>query len=341
MDTRALEAWMDRNDLGTGPIEDLEPIGGGTQNRVLRFRRGSEEYVLRCGPLHPRPETDETIRREVRVVGALQNTGVPVPRILAAEGDPGEMGFTFYVMAPVIGHPIGSGLDLLDADSVAKHRLGPSMVEGLVRLATVDPYAVGLDDFGRPEGFLERQVARWSRQLESYDAFSGYPGPGVDVAPLQAWLAANVPHDGRIGVMHGDFHIGNVLFAPTGEVEAIVDWELATLGDPLIDFAELLITWPRPGETQGFAGIVPPERAEGFASVSELIACYEAGADGSLDDLNWYLRLSAYRLAVLLEGTHARATAGLARADVGQLLHESAYRLLTVACDAIDGAGGW
>jgi aminoglycoside phosphotransferase (APT) family kinase protein len=155
---------------------------------------------------------------------------------------------------------------------------------------------------------------------------------------LREWLAANVPREGRIGVMHGDFHIGNVMFAPTGDVEAIVDWELATLGDPLIDFAELLITWPRPGETPGFAGIVPPARADGFATVNELIGCYEEGADRSLDDLDWYLRLSAYRLAVLLEGTHARATAGLAPAETGQLLHETARQLLIVACDAVDDA---
>jgi aminoglycoside phosphotransferase (APT) family kinase protein len=130
------------------------------------------------------------------------------------------------------------------------------------------------------------------------------------------------------------------MFAPSGEVEAIVDWELATLGDPLIDLAELLVTWPRPGEGTGFAGIVPPARADGFATVDELIACYEEGTDRSLEHFDWYLRMSAYRLAVLIEGTHARASAGLAPAETGELLHASARELLIVACDGIDGAGG-
>ena len=318
---------MDARTLGAGSIEDVQPIGGGTQNQVLRYRRGAEHFVLRSGPPNPRPASDETMRREVRVIRALSVTGVPVPIVLASEDDPTILGGAFYIMSPVKGHSIMTGLDHLDRVPSAKRRLGFAMVDSLAAIRAVDYGAIGLDGFGRPAGFLERQVRRWSEQLRSYSQMPGYSGRGVDLEPIEAWLIAHRRAESSIGVIHGDFHIGNVLFGDDGEVAAVVDWELSTIGDPMLDLGQLLATWPSPNHAAGFAGFVPGERASGFATTDELIERYGAATGCDLADLDWYRVLAAYRLGVLLEGTQARADSGLASPEVGRLLHESAVSL--------------
>lgn len=332
-----LTRWMDGVQLGKGLIEDIEPIGGGTQNQVLRFRRG-EWYVLRSGPRHPRPGSDETIRREVRILRALGDSTVPVPEVVAHEDDPAVLGATFYLMRPVVGYSIANGLDVLDQTPWAKHRLGFAMVDALAHLSRVDPLAVGLDDFGRPAGFLNRQVRRWSKQLVSYSEVASYPGPGLDLSPIETWLSCNQPSVSHAGVLHGDYHIGNVLFTGVGELAAIVDWELATLGDPLLDFAHMLVTWPSIDQEKGFARLVPGNRAHGFPTVDELIERYQSTTGANLEHLVWYRVLAAYRLGVLLEGTRARAYSGWAPSDVAQLLHESAVQLWSTAFEAISSS---
>ena len=180
---------------------------------------------------------------------------------------------------------------------------------------------------GSPGSYLDRQVARWRSQLESYAAVESYPGPGVDVEHLGAWLEAHRPGTEHVGILHGDFHLGNVIFAPDGSLAAIVDWELATIGDPLLDFAQLLVTWPDPGSGMSLVGSMPPALAEGLTPAADMIARYGAGTDWDLSDLAWYRVLAGYRLGIILEGTRVRAGAGQAPPEIGDMLHQTAVNL--------------
>lgn len=341
LDMLRLAAWMDSRHLGSGPIEDVESITGGTQNQVMRFRRGRESFVVRAGPVNPSEGTEEAMRREAQVLQALGDSSVPVPRLLAAESDASVLDQVFYLMAPVDGRSITQSLDLLDRATMAKRRVGFALVEALAQLRAVDYIAVGLDGFGRPAGFLERQVDRWSKQLASYSTFPGYPGPGVELGALESWLEANRPSSFRAGVMHGDFHLGNVLFTEEGEVAAIVDWELSTIGDPLLDFAQLLVTWPAADQRCAFGGFVPAAHAGGFAARDELVDAYRSATGCDLVNLGWYCALAAYRIGVVIEGTNARASAGLASPEVGRNLHDSALFVWESALRFVEDAREW
>ena len=212
------------------------------------------------------------------------------------------------------------------------------MAEAAARLGAVDWRAVGLEDFGRPDGYLERQVARWWSQLEGYSGLEGYPGPEIPGAEAVArWLEANRPTDWTPGILHGDYHLANMLFEPTtGEIAAIIDWELSTIGDPLLDLGWLLATWPDPvGEGAGTVGVEP---WDGFPTREELIVAYEAFSGRPVAHLaDWYLVLACYKLGILLEGTHARACAGKAPKAIGDVLHAQTIALFERASRRIAG----
>src|SRR5262245_7063584 len=214
----ALATWMDGRGLGDGPITDAELLGGGTQNILLKFDRAGETYVLRHPPPHKRDNSDETMRREARVLGALAGTPVPHPRLIAACPTADELGSAFYLTELVDGFNPSTGLPPLHAgDPSVRHRMGLAMVEAIAALGALDHVALGLADLGKPEGYLERQVARWRSQLESYSALDGYPGPDIPgVDEVAAWLDAHRPATFRPGIIHGDFHFANVLFRHDG-----------------------------------------------------------------------------------------------------------------------------
>ena len=194
------------------------------------------------------------------------------------------------------------------------------MVEGLAALHGLDPIVRGLDGFGKLDGFLERQVPRWQAQLDSYAELAGWPGPQAlgDVAMVGRWLDANRPASFTPGILHGDYHLANVMFRNNGpELAAIVDWELATLGDPLIDLGWLLATWPD-GTDSSITSVSP---WVGFPDARELVDHYAARSARALDQLDWYGVFACYKLGILLEGTHARACAGKAPQDIGDKLH--------------------
>lgn len=325
IDQLALARWMDANGLPGGAMENVELLAGGTQNLLLRFRRGGREFVLRRPPLHMRANSNDTMLREARVLGALAGTKVPHPGLIAA-ADESVLGACFYLMEPIDGFNATSGLPELHRTGPAQHRMGLSMVEALAALHAVDPFAVALEGFGKVEGFLERQVGRWGAQLGSYADLAGWPGPGElgDVAGVGAWLEAHRPAGFVPGILHGDFHLANVMFrhdAP--EIAAIIDWELATLGDPLIDLGWLLATWPD-GPDCIFTTVKP---WIGFPEPAELVAHYAARSSRSLEAVGWYAVFACYKLGILLEGTHARACAGKAPKETGDKLHERAVWL--------------
>ena len=178
VDLAALTTWMDGQGLGSGPLEDVEVLAGGTQNVLVRFARAGRSYVLRRPPLHKRANSDETMRREARVLAALAGSDVPHPALIAACPDTEVLGAAFYLMEPIEGFNPSSGLpEPHRSDPAMRRAMGFSMVDAIASLALVDHEAVGLGDFGKPEGWLERQVGRWQGQLDSYAELDGYPGP--------------------------------------------------------------------------------------------------------------------------------------------------------------------
>lgn len=340
LDLGALARWMDRLGLGAGPIGPATALTGGTQNILLRFVRGAgADYVLRS----PRPGAGDDTRRgflrEARLLRALGGSAVPHPALIAACDDTGVLGVPFYLMAPVEGftatpHPLPPPYD---GDAAWRRQLGLEMVDGLLRLGEIDPDQAGLADFGKPDGFLERQVPRWLRHLDECRQYAGWPGPrglpGVD--DVAQWLRERVPVRFTPGILHGDYHFGNVMFRrDSPRLAAIIDWELATVGDPLLDLGWLVATWPDAhGRGAGTIRIAP---AAGLATPAELVQRYGAGSGRDLAAIDWYVALARFKLGIMLEASHARSCAGRGGRDTGAQHHASAVRLLQQARDAIE-----
>jgi len=339
LELSGVAAWMSREGLGDGPIGDVSAILGGTQNVMLRFTQSGRDYVLRRGPRHLRPVSNSVILRETRVLRALAGTDVPHPALIAVCEDISILGdAVFYLMEPVEGFNAGSEMPELHASTVAvRHEMGLSMASAVARLGAVDHVAVGLADFGKPTGFLERQVPRWLSELESYAKFDNYPGPDIgDVGGVAAWLREHQPADFSPGIMHGDYHAANVMFSRSGpELVAIVDWEMCTIGDPLLDLGWMLATWYRPGDEP----VLPNEFmvSGGLATPDELVQRYAQNTTRDLSDIDWYTVLSCFKLGIILEGTHARAAAGLAPKEIGDVLHTATVRLFERAMAIMDG----
>jgi aminoglycoside phosphotransferase (APT) family kinase protein len=338
-DLSAVSAWMSEQGLGDGPLESVSEIVGGTQNVMLRFTRSGRDYVFRRGPRHLRPVSNKVILRETRVLHALAGTDVPHPRLIAVCEDTAVLGdAVFYLMEPVDGFNAGTTLPALHAGNAAiRHEMGLSMAESVAKLGAVDHVAVGLADFGKPEGFLERQVPRWLSELESYSGFDNYPGPDVgDVDTVASWLQQNQPADWQPGIMHGDYHAANVMFSPTGpEVVAIVDWEMCTIGDPLLDLGWMLATWFAPGRDSVLTNVLMD--AGGLATPDELVERYAQNTNRDLSNIDWYTVLACFKLGIILEGSNARAAAGLAPKEIGDRLHIATVRLFERALALMEG----
>jgi aminoglycoside phosphotransferase (APT) family kinase protein len=324
---------MDREGLGAGSLEAIEYLAGGTQNIVARFRRGDTWYVLRRGPLHLRPGTNDVMRREMRVLAALAGTDVPHPRIVATSPD-GEAlgGAAFYLMEPVDGFTATEPLPPeVAADASLLRSLAFAAVDAAVALHAVDHDAVGLSDFGHPEGYLERQVPRWRKQLDGYHAFDGWPGPELPgLERVAAWLEAHRPKGFVPAITHGDLHLSNLLYRPSGEVAAIIDWEMCTIGDPLVDVGWLLASWP---EGEGGDTL---RTVDGMPRREEAIDRYAERSGRDVSDVDWYEVLACWRLGIIVEGTYARSCAGLAPADTGAELHQRAIDLFEHALARMD-----
>lgn len=338
VDEATVARWMDEQGLGEGSLAEVTPIPGGTQNVMVRFRRAGRPYVLRRGPLHLRRRSNTSILRETQVLAALADTDVPHPRLIAACADEQVLGgAVFYLMEPLDG--FNASVELPEphaSDPAARRAMCLSLADALAALGAVDHEAVGLGAFGRPQGFLERQVERWLSELDSFRAPDFEPQiPGV--APVARWLDERRPATWTPGIMHGDYHAANVMFSRARpEVEAIVDWEMATIGDPLLDLGWLLATWQLPAVGGVFAG--PLARAESLPTADELAARYAERSSRDLSALRWYTVLACFKLGIVLEGTWARAHAGQAPMEVGEQLHTTTLRLFERAQHLIEEA---
>jgi aminoglycoside phosphotransferase (APT) family kinase protein len=321
-----LREWMDIGALGSGPIADIVPLGGGTQNVMLRFHRGADTFVLRAPPAHRGARGEEMLRREVSLLAALRATAIPHASLIAGCWDTSIIGAPFYLMAYVEGFNAAHEIPARHAaDPNIRRRMGFAFVEAAADLGLLDPHAIGLSAFGRPEGFLERQLVRSATELGRYTTYREWPGPEElgDVELVRSWLTRNMPAAGGAGIVHGDYHLANVLFSSDdAEVAAIVDWELATIGDPLLDLGWILATWS--DERYGETAVVPASPWDGFPTREELVARYAQSSSRDLSALDWYTVLACYKLGVLLEGSYARACAGLVPTEIGTLLHARA-----------------
>lgn len=338
-DLTALATWMDAHGLGSGPLLSVEPVTGGTRNVMVRFERAGRDYILRRGPRHLRPRSNDVIRREFKILNALATSDVPHADLIAACGDESVLGgAVFYLMEPIAGFNAGVELPALhERDVAVRQDMCRSLIDALARLGAVDHTAVGLGDLGRTDGFLERQVPRWLSELDSYAAFPAYPGPAIGpVTEVARWLDEHRPTSFSPGVMHGDYHASNVMFSySTPDVVAVVDWEMCTIGDPLLDLGWLLATWQLPGSPHEFAGRLT--RAGGLLTSRELVARYAEQSNRDVSAIDWYTVLACFKLGIVLEGSYARALAGNAPMSIGERLHHTTLRLFERAQTLMSG----
>ena len=288
---------------------DLIAAGMSNLTYVVTPEGGSDDdaVILRRPPTGAVLATAHDMAREHRVVSALGPTAVPVPRTLHLCTDPAVLGAPFYVMERVVGLHVVDRIPAGYADEPAQRRaIGDGLVDVLADLHAVDHVAVGLSDFGRPEGFMARQVRRWTQQ---WDATRDRERPGLDA--LAARLAQTVPTTQRDGIVHGDFRLDNCLLDPQtpGRIRAVLDWEMSTLGDPLADLGMLHVYWPQTGE-ESVAGQSTVTALEGFPTRAEVAARYADRSGLDLSDLPWYVAFAYFKFAAIVAGIVARSAAG-------------------------------
>ncbi|HZE51402.1 MAG TPA: phosphotransferase family protein [Jatrophihabitantaceae bacterium] len=305
LDLGRVAAWMDRElpDVRTGEL-DADIIQGGKSNLTYRVTDGQHVWALRRPPLGHVLPTAHDMSREYRVISALDGSDVPVASAVGLCTDLDVLGAPFYLMSYVDGVVFdrADALAALDRDSA--RRLGEVLIDTLVALHHVDPDQVGLGDFGRPAGFLERQVGRWHKQWQASET-----RPLPELGKVVDALRARLPESAAPGVVHGDYRLTNVIYAADlTRIAAVVDWEMATLGDPLTDVG-LLVVYHQLAEQQELT--MPMMRpADGFLSADQLAARYAASSGRSVDELGWYVAFGYYKLAVIAEGIAARHLQG-------------------------------
>ena len=306
MNTEQLTTWLDGSGLGEpgSPIE-VNFVSGGTQNEIYEIRREGLHGALRIPPPEAPESRDAGILREWRIIEALGGTDVPHTRAIAVCEDPAVLGRTFYLMGYVDGwSPMGvdDWPAPFDTDLEARQGLAFQLVEGIALLSKVDWQAKGLADLGRPDGFHERQVDRWTAFLER---IKGRELPGFDEA--SAWLRAHRPHDYVPGLMHGDYQFANVMFrngAPA-QLAAIVDWEMGTVGDPKLDLGWVMQSWPEDTSVDlSDSGYVD---MTGMPSRDQVLGHYAEVSGRQVDDIDFYCVLAKWKLAVVLEQGFQRA----------------------------------
>ena len=301
--------------VGARPPLTAELIAGGLSNLTYELRDADgRAWVLRRPPLGHVLPTAHDMRREFRVISALQGT-VPVAKAYVLCEDTEVIGAPFYVMEKVEGEVLRTRAQCADLTVKQRQAVGESLVDALAALHSVDPADVGLADFGRPDGYLNRQLDRWERQ---YAASQSREIRGL--YELGDGLRAAVPVTQRSTILHGDYRLDNVMMrlGTAGEddvcVAAVFDWEMSTLGDPLADLGLLLTYWEDPGHpskeilSASGGGLT---NHEGFPSSREIVDRYQAATGLIVDDLDWYIAFSHYKLAVILEGIHYRHERGL------------------------------
>ena len=311
LDLEALERYLGPRVGGfAGPLR-AEVIPGGRSNLTYVVDDGARRLVVRRPPLAHVLPTAHDMGREFRVLAALKPTGIPVPHVIASCEDESVIGARFYVMEWIDGHVVREELPGAFPDSPATRRsMSAALVDTLLEVHRVDPDAVGLGDFGHPEGFLGRQVRRWWQQWE---ASKTRDLPSIE--ELHRRLDETVPVQSAPGIVHGDYRLDNVIYAPAdpSRIVAVIDWEMCTIGDPLCDLGLLCVYWAddlaEAADRTLHGRSITVE--EGFFKRDELVRAYAAGTERDLSALDWYIALGAYKLAIIAEGITARFLMGM------------------------------
>jgi aminoglycoside phosphotransferase (APT) family kinase protein len=306
IDRTGVEAWFEQRVDGAELPLSFERISGGHSNLTYRVEDASgRRWALRRPPLGKRLGSAHDMAREHKVVSALGPTPVPVAPVVGLCEDESVNGAPFYVMEFVEG-PILRGLAEAEAfpDEADRRAIGERVVDTLVEIHAVDPDAVGLGDLGRKEDYVARQLRRWQGQWEKSKTREL---PAIDAAHER--LAARIPEQGPATIVHGDYRLDNMILTPGGEVAAVVDWELCTLGDPLADVGLLMVYWPEPGDELVALG-QPATLASGFPGREELKARYAERSGRDLSQLDFFVAFGYWKLAIVLEGVYARYAAG-------------------------------
>jgi len=307
IDVERLGAWMDERGLpGAGAPIEARFLSGGTQNEIYEISRGDDVCVIRIPPPNAPPDRDAGIVREWRIIDALDGTDVPHTRAVAVCEDAGVLGRPFYLMGYVDGwSPMGQSQwpEPFHSDLTARAGLGLQLVEGIALLSRIDWKAKGLEGLGRPDGFHERQVERWTGFFERH---KGRDLEGMDVAT--AWLGAHKPIDYIPGIMHGDYQFANVMFAhgAPARLAAIVDWEMGTVGDPKLDLGWVVQSWPHDMDALDDSTLSYVDM-RGMPSRKHVLEHYATVSGRQVDDIDYYVILAKWKLAIVLERGFQRA----------------------------------
>ncbi|WP_245933251.1 phosphotransferase family protein [Arthrobacter livingstonensis] len=325
-----LEEYLDASGIGTGPLH-WQRIGGGQSNVTFRIKRRGADVVLRRGPRPPLPPSTHDMVREAHLQHLLAPLGVPVPKILAVCADLHVLGVPFYLMnfldGDVVTDTIPTHLDAL----AQRRETSEAVADMLVRLHSVDIRQGGIAEIGRPDGYLQRQVKRFAGLWEQ-----GATRELPQVAALAAWLEANRPEMQRASLIHGDYRVGNLMFRRSGpvRVQAVLDWEMATLGDPLADLGYLTATYAQAGSAGTFMELTGVTAQPGYLTWEELVQRYNQSFGLDLSALPWYQALALWKAAIFSEAIYARWMNG-ERDDGGQglgaVLEQGVPRLLDAA----------
>ena len=303
-----LEAFLDEHGIGEGRLE-AERIGEGHSNLTFLIRRGGARVVLRRPPRPPLPPSAHDVLREARLLRALLGTPVRVPPVLASCDDETILGVPFYVMEEMHGTVVTSAVPEPLDNPGERRGICEELVDRLVEVHAVDWRACGLEGYGKPSGYLERQLRRFTGLWE-HNRTRELPV----VEEVRDWLAANLPESPDSTIVHGDYRLGNVMVADSAPaaVVAIFDWELSTIGDPLADLGYFTVTWAQAGDPDdsSFASLSAATRREGFMTRDELIGRYEDRSGRPMSALNWYQALALWKAAVFMEGNYKRFTMG-------------------------------
>ncbi|MEU2447083.1 MULTISPECIES: phosphotransferase family protein [Streptomyces] len=304
LDLDRLRELLERERPGLlgGPLSG-RLIEGGRSNLTYTVTDGAGTWVVRRPPLGHVLATAHDMKREHRVISALHPTRVPVPRPVLLCEDEEVLGAPFYVMEYVEGTPYRTAEQLAPLGPGRTRAAVLNLVDTLVDLHAVDPAEVGLDDFGRPEGFLDRQLRRWGKQL---DASRNRELAGID--ELHATLGRALPVSPAPAVVHGDYRLDNALISDDESVRAVLDWEMSTLGDPLTDLG-LLVMYSSPLGMPD-SPVSTTAEAPGHPTPAELIERYAARSGRDVSSVSWYTAFAWFKLAVILEGIHYRYTLG-------------------------------
>jgi aminoglycoside phosphotransferase (APT) family kinase protein len=315
-----LDAWFAENIKGAQPPLEFDPIAGGHSNLTFRVTdRAGQHFVLRRPPTGAVIATAHDMAREHRIISALAETAVPVPPALGLCEDEGVNDAPFYVMAFVDGHVLADSQKTAEIfPRESREKLGAEVIGVLATLHGIDPAHVGLGDLGRTEAYLARQLKRWRTQWEKTqtrelgsmeEAYNG--------------LVANIPDQKGAAIVHGDYRLGNMLVTSEGDVAAVLDWELCTLGDPLADLGYVLNNWGQPGEEARGGATSFPTTAGGFQTREEFVALYEELTGRNAEKIGYYRAFQYWRMAAIVEGVLSRYLKGV----MGAQADTDAFRL--------------